>query len=98
MPRCGILQNFHSKIAWREWWILSAAWGEFFKMRCALRVGITAAVGAVFALSFMLPAEAASIGEKTAQKQAEIPTCTHKLGTLAVREPQNRWWEGLGLE
>ena len=34
-----------------------------------MRVGITAAVGAVFALSFALPAEAASIGEKTAQKQ-----------------------------
>ena len=63
-----------------------------------MRVGITAAVGAVFALSFALPAEAASIGEKTAQKQAEIPNCTHKLGTLAVREPQNRWWDGLGLE
>ena len=63
-----------------------------------MRVGITAAVGAVFALSFAFPAEAASIGEKTAQKQAEIPTCTHKLGTLAVREPQNRWWDGLGLE
>lgn len=53
-----------------------------------MRVGITAAVGAIFALSFVLPAEAASIGEKTAQKQAEIPNCTHKLGTLAVREPQ----------
>jgi len=63
-----------------------------------MRVGITAAVGAAFALAFVLPAEAASIGEKTAQKQAEIPNCTHKLGTLAVREPQNRWWEGLGLE
>ncbi len=31
-----------------------------------MRVGITAAVGAMFALSFVLPAEAASIGEKTA--------------------------------
>ena len=63
-----------------------------------MRVGITAAVGAAFALSFVLPADAASITEKTAQKQAEIPNCTHKLGTLAVREPQNRWWDGLGLE
>ena len=39
-----------------------------------------------------------SIGSKTAEKQAEIPTCTHKIGALAVREPQNKWWEGLGLE
>ncbi|MCX7282384.1 MAG: peptidoglycan-binding protein [Alphaproteobacteria bacterium] len=45
----------------------------------------------------ILPAFAASIDSKTAQKQAEIPTCGHKIGTLAVREPDTRWWEGLGL-
>src|SRR5262249_41907008 len=45
-----------------------------------------------------LPVSAASIGEKTAQKQAEIPNCTRKIGALAIREPQNRWWEPLGLE
>jgi hypothetical protein len=41
---------------------------------------------------------AASIDQKTAQKQAEIPTCTHKLGALAIHEPQNNWWGPLGLE
>jgi len=46
----------------------------------------------------ILPAFAASIDSKTAQKQAEFPTCGHKIGTLAVREPDTRWWEGLGLE
>src|SRR5580658_2237104 len=44
------------------------------------------------------PVFAASIDQKTAQKQAEIPTCTHKLGALAVHEPQNNWWGPLGLE
>ncbi len=44
------------------------------------------------------PVSAASIDQKTAQQQAEIPNCTHKIGTLAVREPENRWWDGLGLE
>jgi curli biogenesis system outer membrane secretion channel CsgG len=63
-----------------------------------MRFGISAAAGAVFAFACVLPAEAASIGEKTAEKQAEIPNCSHKIGTLAVHEPQNRWWEGLGLE
>ena len=63
-----------------------------------MRFGIPAAIGAVIAFSCALPAQAASIDDKTAQKQAEIPNCTHKIGTLAVREPQNRWWEGLGLE
>ena len=63
-----------------------------------MRFGISAAIGAALTVSCVLPAQAVSVGEKTAQKQAEIPTCTHKIGTLAVREPQNRWWEGLGLE
>jgi curli biogenesis system outer membrane secretion channel CsgG len=63
-----------------------------------MRFGITAAIGAALAVSCVVPAQAISIGEKTAEKQTEIPTCSHKIGTLAVREPQNRWWEGLGLE
>src|SRR5580700_1753492 len=46
----------------------------------------------------MAPALADSIGDKTAQKQADIPNCTHKIGTLAVHEPQNNWWQPLGLE
>ena len=63
-----------------------------------MRFGIPAAMSAAFVVACVLPAQAASIDDKTAQKQAEIPNCTHKIGTLAVREPQNRWWEGLGLE
>lgn len=63
-----------------------------------MRFGLSAAIGAAIAFACVLPAEAASIGDKTAEKQAEIPNCSHKIGTLAVREPQNRWWEGLGLE
>lgn len=59
----------------------------------------TAAALCVFSVSLSGPSLGqSSIGEKTAQKQAEIPNCTHKLGTLAVREPDNHWWEGLGLE
>jgi curli biogenesis system outer membrane secretion channel CsgG len=63
-----------------------------------MRFGTSAAIGAVIAFACAVPAQAASIGDKTAEKQAEIPNCSHKIGTLAVREPQNRWWEGLGLE
>lgn len=63
-----------------------------------MRFGIPAAMSAAFILTCALPAEAESIGDKTAQKQAEIPNCTHKMGTLAVHEPQNNWWAPLGLE
>ncbi len=27
----------------------------------------------------------------------DLPRCDRPLGTAAVKEPQNRWWEGLGL-
>ena len=30
-------------------------------------------------------------------KPPEIPTCDHKIGTLAVTEPEKRWWEALNL-
>jgi len=59
----------------------------------------TAASVAVTSTSFMTtPVSAASIQDKTAQKQAEIPNCSRKLGALAIHEPQERWWVPLGLE
>ena len=42
-------------------------------------------------------AHAESIKEKTERKQAQIPVCSRNLGTIAVRQPENHWWEGLGL-
>jgi curli biogenesis system outer membrane secretion channel CsgG len=67
-------------------------------MRLAKLLAAAASV-AVASSSFMpLPVSAASIGDKTAQRQAEIPTCSRKIGALAIHEPQNRWWVQLGLE
>ena len=60
-----------------------------------------AAAASVFATTtaFTGPAAAqSSVRRKTEEKQAQIPTCTRRLGALAVREPQNKWWQGLGLE
>jgi hypothetical protein len=61
------------------------------------------AVGAAFvfvtgSMAFLPPAAAESIDDKTQRKQTEIPNCTHKIGTLAVHEPQNNWWGPLGLQ
>lgn len=39
-----------------------------------------------------------SSGRKAQDKaQAEIPVCTKKLGTIAIVEPDNNWWQALGL-
>jgi Curli production assembly/transport component CsgG len=65
-------------------------------MRLSKSVAMTAALS--LACGAAAPSFAASISDKTAQKQSEIPSCSHKIGTLAVREPENKWWEGLGLE
>ncbi len=39
-----------------------------------------------------------SIQEKQAEKRAEIPNCTRKLGTVTIAEPETKWWQPLGLE
>jgi hypothetical protein len=44
------------------------------------------------------PSFAESIKEKQDRTKAEIPACTKKIGSAAIYEPQNRWWEPLGLE
>ena len=45
----------------------------------------------------------AAMGASTAAQAAdkappEIPKCDQKVGTLAVNEPENRWWQDLNLE
>ncbi|MGE5722271.1 MAG: CsgG/HfaB family protein [Sphingomonadales bacterium] len=39
-----------------------------------------------------------SSGRKAQERgEAQIPVCTHKLGTVAIVEPDNNWWQALGL-
>jgi len=65
-----------------------------------MRLRKSAAIAATVVLAATLPAPtfAASIRDKTENAKAQIPTCSHRIGTLAVREPDNKWWQGLGLE
>jgi curli biogenesis system outer membrane secretion channel CsgG len=67
-------------------------------MRLAKLLAAAASVVVASSSVMPLPVSAASIDDKTARKQAEIPTCSHKLGAMAIHEPQNRWWVPLGLE
>jgi curli biogenesis system outer membrane secretion channel CsgG len=67
-----------------------------------MRLGKTIAMAAAMSTAYLplmaAPTYAASIDEKKAEKQAQIPMCPRKIGTLAVREPQNNWWTALNLE
>src|SRR5262245_49936662 len=67
-------------------------------MRLGKSIAMTAMLSVASTPFAAFPTYAASISEKTAEKQAMIPNCPRKIGTLAVREPDTRWWEGLGLE
>jgi curli biogenesis system outer membrane secretion channel CsgG len=35
--------------------------------------------------------------EEKAQRQAEIPVCEKRLGTLAIVEPETKWWQAYNL-
>jgi len=65
-----------------------------------MRISLPLRLGAALALTGILatPALADSIREKTENAKAQIPVCSHKIGTAAIYEPDNRWWEPLGLE
>lgn len=59
---------------------------------------VIAAVSALVLASSPALAQGKSSGRKMQERgQAEIPVCTKKLGTIAVVEPDNNWWQALGL-
>jgi hypothetical protein len=64
------------------------------RLTTLLRVSAAIALATVLAA----PALAESIKEKQDKAKDQIPTCSHKIGSVAIYEPQNRWWEPLGLE
>jgi curli biogenesis system outer membrane secretion channel CsgG len=62
-----------------------------------LRALVSAAVITAMTTTSALAAEASS-GRKAQEKgTAEIPVCGKRLGTVAVVEPDNNWWQSLGL-
>jgi curli biogenesis system outer membrane secretion channel CsgG len=62
------------------------------------KFSFTAVVAALAVAASPAAAFDKSSGRKAQEKaQAQIPVCTKKLGTIAVVEPDNNWWQGLGL-
>ncbi|MBI1329160.1 MAG: peptidoglycan-binding protein [Alphaproteobacteria bacterium] len=58
---------------------------------------IRAAAICTAAVAISVSAGAETVKDKKERKEAEIPTCSHVIGVAAVREPENKWWEGLQL-
>jgi curli biogenesis system outer membrane secretion channel CsgG len=56
------------------------------------------AISALALTSVPALSQGKSSGRKAQEKaQAQIPVCTQKLGTIAIVEPDNNWWQPLGL-
>ncbi|HEY1709711.1 MAG TPA: CsgG/HfaB family protein [Rhizomicrobium sp.] len=65
----------------------------------AFRAAVLGAITVSFtATTLATPAGAEDAYQKQQRKEGEIPHCATKKGTLAVYEPQNNWWQALGLE
>lgn len=59
---------------------------------------LVAALSAVALASTPAAAAGKSSGRKAQEAAAaQIPVCTQKLGTIAIVEPDNNWWQALGL-
>ena len=65
-----------------------------------MRISNSLRAVAAFALASAVatPVLAESIHGKTERKEAQIPVCSHKIGSIAIYEPENKWWVDLKLE
>jgi curli biogenesis system outer membrane secretion channel CsgG len=59
---------------------------------------LRACAACLVAGALIAPASAETIKDKKDRKEAQIPTCAKKLGSIAVYEPENKWWVDLKLE
>lgn len=63
----------------------------------AARALVMGSVCAVVLLAPMLSSAAETAQQERSKKEAEIPKCPKKYGTLAVVEPEHNWWQEYGL-
>ncbi|HEX3423187.1 MAG TPA: CsgG/HfaB family protein [Sphingomicrobium sp.] len=53
--------------------------------------------GALALVSSAASADQSSAHKQQAQGEAQIPICTHRIGTLAIVPPDQQWWRELNL-
>jgi curli biogenesis system outer membrane secretion channel CsgG len=60
-------------------------------------IAICGLLGASLPAQAQIKAGKGNIEAQRSKKQAELPKCTKPIGTLALAEPETRWWGNLGL-
>jgi curli biogenesis system outer membrane secretion channel CsgG len=63
----------------------------------SFRSMLSGAVALGLAIGPAVPTWAETAQEQKAKKEAEIPVCTKKYGTIAVTEPERNWWSEYNL-
>lgn len=58
----------------------------------SVRWAVAGSLSAAAVLASGAASAAQTAQQERAKKEAEIPTCTKKYGTLAVAEPERNWW------
>jgi len=64
---------------------------------------VSSAIAASLLLAGAVPAAANEANDRSSAKKAqdkgvaEIPVCTKRLGTIAIMEPETKWWSELGV-
>jgi curli biogenesis system outer membrane secretion channel CsgG len=64
---------------------------------CISRATLSALAVAAVVLGSLSLARAETAQDERTQKEAQIPKCSKKYGTLAVIEPEKNWWTEYGL-
>jgi curli biogenesis system outer membrane secretion channel CsgG len=67
------------------------------KPSLAARAIVSGCISAAVLLAPMLSSAAETAQEERSRKEADIPKCPKKYGTLAVVEPEHNWWQEYGL-
>ena len=68
-----------------------------------MRKLVSSAIAASLLLAGAVPAVANEANDRSSAKKAqdkgvaEIPVCTKRLGTIAIMEPETKWWSELGV-
>ena len=71
--------------------------GRLFVSAAIVCFGLATAVSAVPAAAQTSNTRASSARNMQVNAMSEIPTCTRRLGTIAIVEPDNQWWRELNL-
>ena len=63
------------------------------RIGASMRAAAFGALAAALLLPAIVPAHADETeGQKNEQREAQIPVCSHRLGTIAIVEPERNWW------